>query len=237
MKNKIKQFAKGDFKQDRPDIVFEETRLTISVGEGEVYQVSFIIENRKDGDIRGLVYPSSFRVHCLEPGFEGNPVKVNFTFDSTGLMPGQIEQGKFTVVCNGGEYNLTYTAIVEKPFVMTAYGKVQTLQDFKKLAMKDFSEARHLFRTRQFYEVLKYEDSRVRNLYDNMRKWSLDEQALEEFLVGIKQKEKIFLTLSEEQIEYKNVLDDKMDYLEITKNTWGYVPIRLHVEGDFVSVS
>ena len=236
MKNKIKQFAKGDFKQDRPDVVFEETHLTISVGEGEVYQGSFIIENRKDGDIRGLVYPSSFRVHCLEPGFEGNPVKVNFTFDSTGLMPGQIEQGKFTVVCNGGEYNLTYTAIVEKPFVMTTYGKVQTLQDFKKLAMKDFSEARHLFRTRQFYEVLKYEDSRVRNLYDNMRKWSLDEQALEEFLVGIKQKEKIFLTLSEEQIEYKNILEDKMDFLEISKNTWGYVPIRLSVEGDFASV-
>ena len=78
MKNKIKQFAKGDFKQDRPDIVFQETHLTISVGEGEVYQGNFIIENRKDGDIRGLVYPSSFRVHCLEPGFEGNPVRVNF---------------------------------------------------------------------------------------------------------------------------------------------------------------
>ena len=86
MKNKIKQFAKGDFKLERPDIVFPETHLEILVGEGEVYQGSFVIENQKDGDIRGLVYPSSFRVHCLEPGFEGNPVKVNFTFDSTNLL-------------------------------------------------------------------------------------------------------------------------------------------------------
>ena len=61
------------------------------------------------------------------------------------------------------------------------------MTDFKKLAIQDFTEAKALFRTRQFYEVLKYEDKRVRNLYDNMRKWSLDEQALEEFLVGIKQ--------------------------------------------------
>lgn len=236
MKNKIKQFAKGDFKLERPDVVFPKTHLVIPVGEGEIYQGNFMIENRKDGDIRGLVYPSSFRVHCLEPGFEGNPVKVNFTFDSTGLLPGQIEQGKFTVVCNGGEYDLTYTAIVEKPFIMTAYGKIQTLSDFKKLAIQDFSEARRLFRTRQFYDVLKYEDLRVQNLYANMRKWSLDEQALEEFLVGIKQKEKIFLTLSEEHLEYRDVLEDKKDAIEITKNTWGYVPVRIYAEGEFIQI-
>ena len=236
MKNKIKQFAKGDFKLERPDIVFPETHLEILVGEGEIYQGSFIIENQKSGDIRGLVYPSSFRVHCLEPGFEGNPVKVNFTFDSAGLVPGQIEQGKFTVVCNGGEYDLTYTAIVEKPFIMTAYGKIQTLSDFKKLARQDFSEARRLFRTRQFFDVLKYEDQRVKNLYANIRKWSLDEQALEEFLVGIKQKEKIFLTLSEETLEYQNVLEDKKDSFEITKNTWGYTSIRVYAQGDFISI-
>lgn len=236
MKNKIKQFSKGEFQLQRPDIVFPQTHIQISVGEGEVYQGSFLIENQKDGDIRGLVYPSSFRVHCLEQGFEGNPVKVNFTFDSTGLFPGQVEKSKFTVVCSGGEYDLDFTAIVEKPFVMTSYGKIQNMIDFKKLALKDFSEAWRLFRTRQFYDILKYEDNRVKNLYDNMRKWSLDEQALEEFLVGIKQKEKIFLTLLDESREYNNILEDKKDWIEITKNTWGYLPIRMYSEDDFILV-
>lgn len=236
MKNKIKQFAKGEFRLERPDVVFPETHLMISVGEGEVYQGSFLVENKKDGDIRGLVYPSSFRVHLLEPGFEGNPVKVRFTFDSTGLVPGQMEQGKFTIVCNGGEYDVTYTAIVEKPFIITDYGKIQTVSDFRKLAMVDFSEAKRLFRARQFYDVLKYEDVRVRNLYDNMRKWSLDEQALEEFLVGIKQKEKIFLTLSEEHLEYRDILEDKKDTFEIVKNTWGYMSIRLYTQEDFITI-
>ena len=236
MKNKIKQFAKGDFKFTKPDIVFSETHIQITVGEGEIYKGSFLIKNKKDGDIRGLVYPSSFRVHCLEQGFEGNPVKVNFTFDSTGLMPGQVESGKFAVVCNGGEYDLTFTAIVEKPFIMTAYGKIQTISDFRKLAVQDFSEARRLFRTRQFYDVLKYEDNRVINLYDNMRKWALDEQALEEFLVGIKQKEKIFLTLSEDSIEYKDILEDKKDSIEIVKNTWGFSNIHIQAQADFISI-
>ncbi len=236
MKNKIKQFAKGDFKLNRPDIVFPSTHLILNVGEGEVFQGEFMIENRKDGDIRGLVYPSSFRVRCLESGFEGNPVCVHFTFDSAGMVPGQVEQGKFTVVCNGGEYDLTYTAIVEKPYIMTAYGKVQTISDFKRLAAQDFEEAQKLFKTRQFYDVLKYEDKRILNLYDNIRKWSLDERALEEFLVGIKQKEKIFLTLSEEQMEYRDISEDEKHVIDVVKNTWGYVPIRIYAQGDFLRV-
>ena len=236
MKNKIKRFAKGDFKMEQPDIRFSETQILMSVGEGEVYEGSFLIENLKDGNIRGLVYPSSFRVHCLEEGFEGNPVRVNYTYDGTGLMPGEIEKGKFTVVCNGGEYDLDFTAMVEKPYIMTAYGKVQTMADFKKLAMQDFAEAKRLFRTRQFYDVLKYEDIRVQNLYDNMRKWSLDELALEEFLVGIKQKEKIFLTLSKQEITYNDVLEAQKGVIQIGKNTWGYAPIKIEVPVNFVHV-
>ncbi len=240
MKNKIKQFAKGDFIFEKPDVIFPETHLQIAVSEGEIYQGSFLIENQKDGNIRGLVYPSSFRVHCLEQGFDSNPVKVHYKFDSTGLLPGEMEKGKFTVVCNGGEYDITFTAIVEKPFIMTSYGKIQTIGDFKRLAAKDFTEAWRLFRSRQFYDVLKYEERRVKNLYDNVRKWSLDEQALEEFLVGIKQKEKIYLTVQEanlsEKIEYKNIVEDKKDYLEITKNTWGYLPIHLSSQDEFVEL-
>ena len=236
MKNKIKQFSKGNFRLSKPDIVFPETHIRISVGEGEIYQGYFYIENQVDGDIRGLVYPSSFRVHFLEQGFEGNPVKVNFTYDSTGLAPGHIEQGKFTVVCNGGEYELAFTAMIEKPYVMTEYGKIQTISDFKRLAMQDFSEARRLFRARQFYDVLKYEDRRITNLYDNMRKWSLDELALEEFLVGIKQKEKIYLTLSKQSMEYSNVIENRKDVIGIAKNTWGFLPIRITTDGEFIEV-
>lgn len=236
MKNKIQQFAKGDFKIERPDIVFSETHILITVGEGEQYEGSFVIKNQKDGDIRGLVYPSSFRVQIASQGFEGNPVKVKFIYDSTGLLPGHIENGKLTIVCNGGEYELAFTAIIEKPFIMTTYGKVQSIADFKKLAVQDFAEAKQLFKKRQFYDVLKYEDVRVKNLYENMRTWSLDEQALEEFLVGIKQKEKIFLTLSDEKKELEHVLEDTQDYIDIVKNTWGYVLIHISALGDFIGI-
>ena len=179
----------------RPDVIFDETNLVLIIGEGEVYRGSFTMRANNEGRIRGLVYSSSFRVHFKDQGFEGNPARVEFTYDGRGLRPGHVEEGKFTVVCTGGEFELAFTAIIEKPYVMTTYGKVQSTDDFRKLAIKDFSEAGRLFRSKEFYEILKYENERTFYLYDNMRKWSLGEQAMEEFMVGIKQKECIFLTL------------------------------------------
>ena len=160
LKNKIKRLSKGDFHIPQPEIIFPETHITMRVGEGEKYEGSFSLQNQGEGTIRGLVYPSSFRVHCEEQGFDGNPVNIYYTYDGTGLVPGHVEHGKFTIVCNGGEYDIAFTAIIEKPYVMTRYGKIQSLEDFKKLAFRDPAEAEKLFRSRDFYEILKYEDKR-----------------------------------------------------------------------------
>ena len=153
MKNKIKKFAKGSFDFERPDIIFPETNIMIMIGEGEIYKGSFRIESRTEEVIRGLIYPSSFRVHLAEEGFEGNPVLVQFTYDGTDLEPGYVEQGNFTIVCNGGEYELGYTVVVEKPYIMTDFGKIQNMKNFRNLALEDYEEAHRLFRSRDFYEI------------------------------------------------------------------------------------
>ena len=41
------------------------------------------------------------------------------------------------------------------------FGHLETEDDFRRLAVKDFTEALKLFRSREFYEVLKYEDKRI----------------------------------------------------------------------------
>ena len=219
MKNKIQKFSKGDFQLIRPDVIFDETNLVLIIGEGEVYRGSFTMRANNEGRIRGLVYSSSFRVHFKDQGFEGNPARVEFTYDGRGLRPGHVEEGKFTVVCTGGEFELAFTAIIEKPYVMTTYGKVQSTDDFRKLAIKDFSEAGRLFRSKEFYEILKYENERTFYLYDNMRKWSLGEQAMEEFMVGIKQKECIFLTLQGEGMLFEDLTESTKGTLTLMKNT------------------
>ena len=237
MKNKIKKFSKGDFRTVHPEIVLPVTNLEMTIGEGESCQGSFILKNRKEGDIRGLVYSSSFRIHLEEQGFEGNPVELRFTYDGSGLAPGHVEQGKFTIVCNGGEFEVNFTAIIEKPSVETSCGRVQNIRDFKRLAMENFIEAHRLFRSRDFYDVIKYEEPRIKALYDNIRKWSLGEQAMEEFMVGIKQKECIFLTLQGEGMLFEVLTESTKGTLTLMKNTWGYMPIKIETVGDFIRVS
>lgn len=234
MKEKIKHFSKGNFQMKKPDIVFSETNLILNIGEGEIYEGFFTVENLSDGDIRGLVYSSSFRAQCSQPGFIGNPITIEFRYDGRGLKPGYAEKGMFTVICNGGEYTINFTAIIEKPYVMSSQGKIQDLRGFKKLAYNDFEEAKKIFKSRDFYELIKYEQPKIKNLYDNMRKWNLDALGMEEFLVGIKQKEKIFLTLEAKKRVYKS-LDGKLnDSVEITKNTWGYQKFKVSSNCDFI---
>lgn len=236
LKNKIQKFSKGDFRQVRPEVEFEETNLVLIIGEGEVYRGGLQIKSKNESKVRGLIYPSSFRVRFKEQGFEGNPARIEFTYDGRGLKPGHVERGKFTVVCSGGEYELSFTAIIEKPYIMTAYGKVQSTDDFRKLAIKDYSEAGRLFRSKSFYEILKYENERIFYLYDNMRKWSLGEQAMEEFLVGIKQKECIFLTLAGEGMLFEDIHESTKGIISVMKNTWGFMPVQIRAKGRFIKV-
>ncbi len=69
-----------------------------------------------------------------------------------------------------------------------------------------------------------------------MRKWSLGEQAMEEFLVGIKQKECIFLTLQGEGMLFEDLTESTKGTLTLMKNTWGYMPIKIETVGDFIRV-
>ncbi|MGF6991188.1 hypothetical protein M2145_002890 [Lachnospiraceae bacterium PF1-21] len=237
MKDKIQRFSKGDFRTEKPRISFDETNIVIIIGEGEVYRGSLNIKSNTNEKIRGLVYPSSLRVTLKDQGFDGVNNRVDFTYDGRGLLPGHVEKGSFTVVCDVGEYDLDFTAITEKPYINTAYGKIQSTADFKKLAIKDYSEAARLFRSKDFYEILKYENERIFYLYDNMRKWSLGEQALEEFLVGTKLKECIFLTLQGEGMLFEDVTDATKGMLTVMKNTWGFMPVKVAADGDFIRLS
>ncbi len=57
LKNKIKRFSNGDFSKEQPDVRFSETNLVLLIGEGETFQGSFTIENRKVCTGRGLSIP------------------------------------------------------------------------------------------------------------------------------------------------------------------------------------
>ena len=234
MKNKIRKSSKGDFSSPKPNVVFSETNIEMTIGEGESYRGSFEIKSTNDINVRGLVYTSSRRIRIDKTGFDGVVNRITFTFDGSGLEPGDIEKGTFDIVCTAGEYSLQFAAFVEKPFIMTSYGKVQSLKNFAHLAMNDYMEAHRLFKSHDFFEILKYEDERVSSLYKNMRTWSLGEEGLEEFLVGTKQKERVMLSLPKTRKTIDFLSETRKTVLVVQKNTWGYLPVTVDVDGNFI---
>ena len=236
MKEKITQLSKGEFDFPQYDIIFPETSITMKVGEGEVYSGSFALKSQGDEVIRGLIYTSSFRIRCSDSGFQGNLITINYSYDGTGLLPGHVEHGQFTIVTNAGEFAVHFTAIIEKPFVMTAYGKVDSVDSFRKLAIRDSEEARKLFSSMDFYTILKYEDPKILALYDNMRNWELNKEAVEEFLVACKQKEKISLILEEESRAFLSLEENVKENFTIKKSAWGFMPITISCKGEFLSI-
>ncbi len=234
MKTKINKYSKGDYSSAKPQVVFSETNIQMTIGEGESYRGSFVIKSTNEVNVRGLIYASSRRIKIDKTGFDGLENKITYTFDGRGLSPGDIEMGTFDIVCTGGEYSLHFAAFVEKPFIMTAYGKVQSLKNFAHLAMIDYMEAHRLFKSHDFFEILKYEDERVSSLYKNMRTWSLSEEGMEEFLVGTKQKERVMLSLPKTRKSIDFLSETRKTVMVVQKNTWGYLPVHVEVDGDFI---
>ena len=68
----------------------------MTIGEGEIHRGSFIIKSTNDINVRGLIYASSRRIKIDKTGFDGLENKITYTFDGTGLSPGDIEMGTFT---------------------------------------------------------------------------------------------------------------------------------------------
>ncbi len=234
MKHRVKHFVSNEFQMGKPDVVFSETHLVLKIGEGEIYSGSFIIKSANENDIYGAIYTNSIRLQCLQDNIEGGSVKICFQYNGMGLQPGFVEKGHIYIVCNGGEFEIPFSAIIRKPFIATSQGNIQDLKGFKKVAFHDFEEAKKIFHSKDFYELIKYEPSKIKHLYSNMRKWSLEAKDLEEFLVSIKQKEKIYISFSESEKNYSNVDKTFVDKIKVIKNTWGYMTWNIRANGDFL---
>ena len=123
--------------------------------EGREYMGEFTITAINKTAVRGMVYSSDSRMECLTPRFEGEEVRILYKFHSAGLMEGDILKGDFFIVCNQGEYNLSFVVSVSRLYADTSAGRIKNLNDFTGLAKSSAQEAYHLFYSGHFKNILK----------------------------------------------------------------------------------
>lgn len=236
MKEKIERFSKGDFEYELPFICLSEDVIRITVEAGKVYEGSFTISSSSDGILQGEVYSSSRLLRVNNASFSGADNLIIYSFHATYLKAGEEVTGEISIVSDCGEREIPFEVQVEAPGVMTSLGKIKDLFQFSNLARTDWSEAKRVFRQEDFERIFLANEDRDRVIYYNLLKSISTSQALEEFLIAIRKKSKLQLSVDRTQVEYQVSEEEISDRLTLTKEHWGYAEIRVTTDAPFIKL-
>lgn len=234
MRKRIQQLARGKFEYARPLLSFSTDKVDIEVLEGKDYTGDFIITSANRVPMRGIIYTSNERMECLTPQFEGEEVRIRYQFHSNGLVEGDIQKGEFYIICNQGEYNLSFVASISKLYAETSTGRIRTLNDFVELARHSAPEAGRLFYSKNFIHILKPEEARERLLYEGLSKDDASGWKIEEFLFSAQKKKRVEIIPEEVAAEFYEVTESRKETINLQRKQWGYVGIRVKTDADFL---
>ena len=236
MQKKIQELSIGKFTYEEAVLSFSDEKLEIEVLEDGTYQGSFFVKSINGVKMDGMVYSSNERMICENPHFKGREAEIRFEFNSKGLLEGDIQKGKFSVICNGGEYYLSFVAIISADYPRSSMGKIKNVFDFANLARHSFMEAYDVFSSGSFKNIIKKQGQRERMLYEAFSKKPVSMQNMEEFLCELKKKSKVTFTVEEKNkendcmLDYTNEGDVVQETLNIIKEQWGYIHIEVSTD-------
>ncbi len=208
-----------------------EEVVKIIVSEDEVKEGSICFPMTACEKVSGYITSSEYRMTCKECIFDNKGVTISYTFDAKGLSTGQVIKGEFCAITDAGEFFFPYEINVESVRFESSQGEIRNLFHFTNLARSNWSEARELFVNDRFPAILKgiangYEDVREALLY-NAKNTEDENRALEDFLVHIRKKEPVKVSVKETVFLLSDKYADSFE-LEFEKSGWGYSLIRLH---------
>ena len=115
-------------------------------------------------------------------------------FDTQALETGEVCEGCFYIVSNGGEITIPYRVKVCAPFCDSSMGPMNDLDQFASLARDNWSEALKIFKTPEFGRVFLH-NKKNRRIYAALIKGSDMSLAMEEFLCTVKRKQAVQMSV------------------------------------------
>lgn len=234
MKKAIERLAVGQVNEKRPTLTLYREKEAFKVEEDRVYEGSLTFMS--DGELKGIITTSDYRMETEKSEFAGRDVDIAYRFDSTGLKAGDKAEGSFTLITNAGEYKVPFAAEIEAPYIEAETGRLKNLEDFAQYASGHGAEAFRIFRSSAFAKLIRDENIMCRELYQEYRRTGFTELSMEEFLIYAKKKKKVELTLNEYEKEWVDPVISMKSAIEVRKSSWGYVPVEIQTDGDFLNV-
>ena len=235
MRERINRLAKGIIDMETPALTIWPERMEEEIPADEVTRKDFFVTSGNGLHIKGLVYSSNLRVRALTGSFGGFRNRITYEIDGNKLEYGDQIEGSFYLVTNGGEKEIPYSFRVQNSASGKTLDRLKKVSDFGDMAREDFDMAMRIFEYRDFTRVPFMQDLHIRAVYDSLIGHGDRYGQLEQFLIAMDQKEPVRLELEGSRSREYQALDGVVeDQVVIRKHGWGYLPITVRIEGNFI---
>lgn len=237
MREKINRLANGIIERESPKLSITPENMDLPIKSGEIVRMEIYVNSINHVHVKGLVYSSNYRLKILTPSFGGIKNKIIIEIDSRFLKSGATVDGVIDFVTNAGEYQLPYSFKVLTGQSKDVLSELKTIQDFMIIAKEDPETALRVFEYKEFINAPFMDEISIRAYYDAFLGRNNKQNALEEFLIGMKKKEPVKVSLSTEEIHFDTVSQDITEKVLLYKNNWGYLGFAVKTSADFIEVS
>ncbi|MBQ7370994.1 MAG: hypothetical protein IJW67_03760, partial [Blautia sp.] len=236
MEKKIDQLLSGTFEYEQPQMLFSCDKLIVTLAAGETGRGEIYIGTEENVKLRGYITSSDRRLVPGATEFSGTTISLPYGADAAGMKPGEQISGWLCFTSNIGEYKLPFEIRVPKEEAATAQGTIQNLDQFARLAKEDFREAFRVFTSGSFSTVMESEPVKHQAMGVGLTHQPVTYQHLEEFLVGMKKKEPVTITLEQQETSIYEVKEDIQESIDIKKSGWGHLRLEIEAIGGFLEL-
>lgn len=236
MKERINRLARGILDTDTPKVVVIPEKIEETVQAKKMISMEFHVNSGNGLHLKGLAYTSHTRVTVLTPAFGGLRNRISYQVDTSHLENGDVINGEFELVTDGGEVRIPFTFYIQLGISGKTLAGLKTVEDLAQLAKADPEMALRLFHYQDFGETDILQDPYRRAVYDGLKGHGDRGNQMEEFLVALKVKEPVTLTVSQKRKKYRYPVDPVEDTIQVQKDRWGYVSLDVQADGGFLEL-
>ena len=234
MKKQIEQLLSGKFKYDQPQLLFSKEKLSVTLEAGKTARGELYLGTEDNDKIKGYITSSNRRLVPGNSRFSGTTVCIPYGADGTGMQPGEVCTGWLCVTSSVGEYKIPFSIEAKQGEEHNFLEEIKDIEAFKKIAKEDFRGAYHLFKDPSFAAVMENADEKQKALYAGLSAAPVTYQNLEEFLIGLGEKEPVSVSLKTTANEFYGLREPIQESFDIHNTGWGHLRLEIESTADFL---
>ena len=238
MQENLNRLAAGFVVDSHGSVSIEPVRLELTVRSSESVSGAIVVSSPDNDVITGTVISHNLRMTVLNPDFSGSRNEIGYTFDASGMEPGEVIKGEMALVMDAGEFVVPYVVSVLHGDIESDNGPVRNLFHFTNLAQDDFDKAAGIFYSDAFAGLMESGERDSLGLYRGFSGGAKSTANFELFLCSIKKKNPVYFRVRGKEQKDGGFCFDADESSEeeilISMDGWGYCDFTVIPDADYL---